>query len=394
MAGDLIHEPLDREARRGAGYSPVGAVGGLVGAHRRRRDRVLVDPVGARQDAHGHPAVHGRGPREDRIGAHVDGDVSLERKDRAVVVEVSGHGVAVLSGVVRRYEVLTAVLDPFDGPAEPTCRQAAGHLLRIELGFDSEAAAHVGGDHLDRALGDAQRPGQPRTDQMGDLGCGVEPEPARAGVVFGYARPVLHGDAAVAPVVQLDRYPMRRRRAGVVESVGLDVSAHERVVLPARMQRRAARVEGRVDVHRRRQRVEIGHHQLGRVLSEVLVVGDDHGERLTHMAHTIHSKDRLSRLLEHVVARHAADLAVSEVRSDEHRPHALSGSGGFDVDAGHRGVRFVGPHEPRSEHPGRAQVGDVAAGAAQQPVVLASGDPRAEVAGCLVSCHRLVPEHR
>ena len=323
VAGDLVHEPLDREARRWACDPPVGPVGGLVGAHRRGSDRVLADPVGARQDAHGHPAVHGRGPGEHRVGAHVDGDVGLQRQDRAVVVEVARHFVAVLSGVVRRYEVLTAILDPFDGPSQLACRQAAGHLLGIELGLDSEAAADVGGDHLDQALGDAQRPGQPRTHEVGNLGCRVEPELAGAGFVFGYARPVLHGDAAVAPVVQLNRYAMWRRGAGIVESVGLDLSANERVVSPAWMQRRAAHIEGRVDVDDGGQRLEICHHQLRGVLGEVLVFGDDHGKRLAHMAHAIHSEDRLSRLLEPGVARHAADLVVGEVSADEHRPHSL-----------------------------------------------------------------------
>ena len=219
----------------------------------------------------------------------------------------------------------------------------------------------------------------------------MEPEPACADVVFGDARPVLHGYPAVAPVVQLHRHPVRRRRADRVESVGLGLPSHERVVLPAGMQGRARCVESRVDVHRGGQGVEVGEHHLRRVLREVLVVGDDHGERLAHIPHAIHREDRLSRRLEGGVARHAADLAVGEIFADEHRPHALGGRGGFDIDAFHRSVRLVGANEPRGERPGRVDVGDVPALAAQQPVVLASSHPRPEVAGRLVSCHRLVP---
>ena len=48
-----------------------------------------------------------------------------------------------LAGVVGGYEMLPAVLDPFDRPAEPQGRGADQDIFRVELSPNTKPSAHV-----------------------------------------------------------------------------------------------------------------------------------------------------------------------------------------------------------------------------------------------------------
>ena len=127
------------------------------------------------------------------------------------------------------------------------------------------------------------------------------------------------------------------------------------------------------------------------VLREVLVVGDDHGQRLSCVPCAVDREDRLRGLLESLVAGDAADLAGGEVLAGEHRVHTWRGKGGVHLDAEKLCVRLGRSHELRGDRPRNPEVSDESAVAAQQPVILPAGHRDSDEARRPITRHRRLP---
>src|SRR5215470_18741362 len=78
-----------------------------------------------------------------QIGALIEPELIVEAEDDAVLVDRGTHAVNRAPRLVRRDEMLIAVLDPLDRPAEAQCRGADEDVFRVKLAADAEAAAHV-----------------------------------------------------------------------------------------------------------------------------------------------------------------------------------------------------------------------------------------------------------
>ena len=94
--------------------------------------------------------------------------------------------------------MLDARARPFQRPVEALRQLGDGDLFRIELVFDAEAAADIGGDHTQHILRQAQDGRQSRTDAVRDLCAGPECQPAGDGIGRGSHRPHFHGHAGDA----------------------------------------------------------------------------------------------------------------------------------------------------------------------------------------------------
>ena len=104
-------------------------------------DAIGGDDVGPRQ--HGGGEVrHGGGMGAD-IGALVGEEDVVEGEDEAARVDRGADAVDLVARVVGGDEVLAAVLDPLDRPAEPERAERREHILRVDLAADAEAAADM-----------------------------------------------------------------------------------------------------------------------------------------------------------------------------------------------------------------------------------------------------------
>src|SRR5207247_4093201 len=82
-------------------------------------------------------------------------------EDMALRIDRGADAMLLLTRVVRRDQMLAAVLDPFHRPPESQCRRTDEHILGIELTAHPEAAADV-------ALVELHRSGR-AAEHAGDL---------------------------------------------------------------------------------------------------------------------------------------------------------------------------------------------------------------------------------
>ena len=112
LAGDLVDQPLDGEARARPRDAAVGTHRRLVGGDRIGLQAEMADAIRPGEIARRHARFHERARRPQRIGAGVDVDVALDAEQRAVPVGGDRQVVEVVAGVNRGEQVLAAILDP------------------------------------------------------------------------------------------------------------------------------------------------------------------------------------------------------------------------------------------------------------------------------------------
>src|SRR3989454_12541889 len=95
-------------------------------------------------------------------------------------IEAALRFAPLLASVVRGHQVLAAVLDPLNGPAEPPRRPRDQEVLRVELAAHAEAAAHLQLGELDEVLGIVEEIGQDPPVEVGNLGYAPEAQHPRA----------------------------------------------------------------------------------------------------------------------------------------------------------------------------------------------------------------------
>ena len=162
LGRERVDGPLDRVRR----LRPAGAAVG-VGRRRVREDARALEAVRGNVVAarvHQAPSSGMPGVTSCRYAPIAE----TSRTRTPVIVPVLGRGqldllddVAAVDG---RAERLRALLDPLDRPVQPPREREAERLLGVDVELGAEAAAHVGGDHAQPRLRDADdtREGEPR----------------------------------------------------------------------------------------------------------------------------------------------------------------------------------------------------------------------------------------
>ena len=218
--GDRVHGPLHREAALRPAGAAVGRDHHRVGVERLEDDPVVLRLVGAEQ--------LGRGDDRDdqavrRVGAVVVPELDVQPEQPAVVVEADLDVLHLAALVGGGDEVLAAVLGELHGPAERLRRQRDQQLLGPRVvDLHAEAAADVGGDHVDLAEVELQLHRDGGADAGRGLGRGPGLEPVEVGVPAGDRAAALHRLAGAALDGQVERRagaaprrsrPARRRRS-------------------------------------------------------------------------------------------------------------------------------------------------------------------------------------
>ena len=273
--------------------------------------------------------------------------------------------------------MLAPVLGELHGPAEGAGRQRHQQLLGPGVvDLHAEAAAHVGGDHVDLAEVEPQLHRDRGAHAGGGLRGGPHLQPVGVGVPARDRAAALHRHAGAALDGEVQLEPVRgggdrgRRVADVLLEAGADVAGHVLVdeVL------RGARV---VDPDHRRQHLVVDPDPADRVLGDVAVVGDDEGDRLADVVHLVLGQGVLRAA---VGQRRVRDQQrqrlghrAGEVLVGPHRVHAVEVEDLVDVDVDDPGVRVRGAQHGRVQQgrvPVHADVVDVPAQAAQEALVL------------------------
>ena len=264
LVGEPVHHQLDPVGGLRAARAADRVGGHLVREHAREVQVDVRDPVAA---AH-HREAQLRDERREQllVGAEVGDDLHPERRDRPVALRPQRHVVDLVAAVVARRHVLRARLDPLHRPAEPLREREDEHLLAVGLELRAEAAAHVGRDHAQLVLRDAEHAGEDEPRDVRDLGGRVERELVAADLADRAARLDRGARGAVVHEPVLDR-DLRLGEAGV-DVAAADAPLVRPVGAELLPDERRAVLERRLGIHDRGLRVVVDDHVLGGVDGE------------------------------------------------------------------------------------------------------------------------------
>ena len=370
---DRVHRALHDEAALRPSGAAVGRDDDGVGVERLEDHAVVGRLVGAEQ--------LGRGDDRDdeavrRVGAVVVPELDVEPEQPPVVVEADLDVVLLGALVGRGDEVLAPVLGELHRPPERHGRQRDEELLGPRVvDLHAEAAADVGGDHVDLGEVEAELGGHAAAHAGRRLGRGPHRQAGRVGVPPGHRAAPLHRRAGGALDVEVEGQRVGRRgdgRAGVAVLLlhpGADVVGH--VVVHGRRRRAGGR-----DADDRLEELVVDADPRHGVLGDVAVDGDDEGDRLADVVDLVLGQ----RVLRAAVGqgrvrdeqRQRLGHRTGEVVPRPHGDDALEVEhvGDVDVDDARVGVRRAQDGGVQQARVVGEQVVDVAALAAQEALVL------------------------
>ncbi len=293
-----IHQALDHEHGGRPPDATVRPERRLAGRHAARPPPIGRYLVGPGQEADRLHRLDGSGPRIDRVGADVGGDLRAKPDDGAVRVQAELGVDDLVPGVRGREQVLAAIADPLHRAPESSRHHARGDLLGVERSLGAEAAAHVVRDHADLVLRHAQQVGQDVAHETGALRGRPQGERLAAGRVVREAAAVFHADRRVPVETKPLAHDERRAGQRAVDVTAGELAAHEQVRPGVLVQHRARRIERLVGVLHDRQRLELHDDVLDGVLGHVAALGRDHHDRLTHVTHLAEGQRRKARGLD------------------------------------------------------------------------------------------------
>ena len=293
----------------------------------------------------------------------------------------------VIARLVVGEEALGAGRNPAHRTGEPPRRPRDDALLRIELALVAETAAHIGRDHAQRALGDAELIGDLTADVMGRLGRGVERELPALGLDCSDERARLDRRSHQAVVDDVDRDHMRS---------GAERGTHRGFVAPRPAKanvagggfvqlRRACRLRG-ARVGGGGQRLVVDRDALGRVGGLRQGLGNDRHHRLADVAHRV-AREREARRLGHGRTIAGANRPERPHRRHAVRRHVGAGEHGHDpgralrrrrIDGADARMRVRRTHENTVQGARQIDIRHEAAAAEQKPAVLHPPQRRAD----------------
>ena len=386
FAGDRVDHQLQREADAGARHPAEGEDRRLVRGDRPGLAAEGVHQIGPGQDRGDLGRFEAGGERVGRIGAGIDRGLGVERQQPAFGVGIAGDDVVVLAAIGVGGQMLAPVLEPAHRTLQMPGQPGDADLLRRQDPLVAEPAADIGRDHPDARMVEAEAFGDPGADDMRKLGGRDHGELAQPAVPFGEHALALDRRHALARGAELAG-DLDRGAGGDGFDVVLDTGLQEHVVAPRLVDQRRVRIARRQHVGDRRQNLEIDRHAVGHVLGLGAAGGDADRDRLAHLAHLFEGERGLRGGLEPGQSGDRADrLDARHVGvGEDPRPDVVR-----DVDAGDERMRDGAADEGGLELAGEAEIADIAAAAAHQPVVLLAGDGRAHP----LICHVPAPPSR
>src|SRR6185437_3353252 len=140
-AGNEIHDPFGCKRRLWSPGPAIGCIWHLVGGDDFGFGEEVLDPVGPGEVRN--RVIHHT--TADRIECTDVGQESvLERENSSIVVEAHHYVMDLISRMARAHQMLVAVLNPFDRPADLARQEGDQQIFRIDVTLDAETAADIG----------------------------------------------------------------------------------------------------------------------------------------------------------------------------------------------------------------------------------------------------------
>ena len=384
VVGDRVHGALHHEAALRPTGPAVGRDHDGVGEERLEDDAVVLRLVGTEQ-------LRGGDDRDDqavgRVGTVVVPELDVEPEQPTVVVEADLDVVLLRALVGRGDEVLAAVLGELHRAPQRHRRERHEELLGPRVvDLDAEAPADVGSDDVHAGEIETELGGDAPAHARGGLRRRPDGEPAGVGIPARDRASPLQGGAGGALDVEVERQRVGGGRDGRPGVTGLLLEARADIARDVVVHQPLRRPRGRDADHRL---LDVVRHPdpVDRVLGDVAVDGDDEGDGLADVVDLVAGQRELGAAVGQRRVRDQQRQRVGhrtgEVLVGPHRPHA------FDVEhVGHVDVGDPGVGVGRAQHRGVQQprvvveqVVDVAALAAQEPLVLHARHPGTEELG-------------
>jgi hypothetical protein len=294
---------------------------------------------------------------------------------------VDGHRgvVDLVAGVVGGDEVFLAVFDPAHRTAQPPGGPGDEEVFWVVLAPHPEAAADRGLAHRDPRRRDPEVVGELGPVGMRDLGRPVHDQPFGEGVVLDDQPAGVHWHAGVPPGAEFGSDHRRGVGECVIDGAELRLEIGDQVAFG---EEDSSVGRDRVEVHV--ERLDLDVDQVGGVLGEVLVGGDDDGDRLPDVADPVVSEHRLQVGHHPLVEGHPrpddGDPAEvgDDVRRRPHGEHTGAGAGRSGVHTRQSTVGDGGADDAEVDHAGRVEVADEAGRAPHEWRVLVATDRPAD----------------
>ena len=318
---------------------------------------------------------HRRG-KGGQVSAQVGVGVHPHRQELAIGIHRHLGVADMVAAMGIGQERLGALAGPLDAAVDLLGSPGQGHILGVQVDFRAEAATHVGRNHANLVLGQAQHKGghQQSLDMRVLIGH-IQGVLLGGPAVTANRSARLHGVGHQAVIDQVKLGDMGRRGKG---------SIHLRLVTERPL---VAMVVWRDLVQRHRfgsityidhraQRFVIHLHGLGGVFGLLQGLGNHHRHLVAHVAGTAQGQHRVRRLLhggtvgvvDQPAAGQAAHLAL-EVLANENFHHAGHGVGAGQVNALDQRMRVRAAHKHRIGLGGKRDVVGVLTGPGEEAVV-------------------------
>src|SRR5215510_1416671 len=150
-ASHQIHHPLTHKISFVAPGAAIGSDRRLVGKNTENIAAVIFDPVWTAQDrrrGNGWSGAVGAG-----IRAHIEQNFRLHGDNSPVLFDADLDPMSLLSRLVGGLQMLRAILNPTNRPAESHRGEGNQEILRIELPARAKSTTHLGFNKMNRALG-------------------------------------------------------------------------------------------------------------------------------------------------------------------------------------------------------------------------------------------------
>ena len=292
------------------------------------------------------------------IGALIVEEAVLDAENEAARIHGGANLVALLARMIGRHEMLLAILDPFDRPAEPQRAEADQHVLRIELAPHPEAAAHMAFEQMHRRRAAAAAAGRAARD------CDAAPWRRHAAPAHpGRNRSARWRRASRAERPNGGRSKDRARSTAWALRNACSRSPYCFSMIIGSLDSPGANSPGaRIGRHQGRQLVEIDRDLIGGVLGLIGILREHHRDRLAHVAHPLARQHRLAighELLDPIVAeidrRQVGEIAAGPDRHHAGRRQRLGdldgaepGMGDGRADHAHMQLMRETRHRPRT----------------------------------------------
>ena len=186
---NLVDQAFECKSCSRASHPAIGTHGGLVRGDGVGVEFQMADAIRPRQIARGHASFLKSARRPQGVGAGIDVDLSLDAEKRAIPVSRNGQVVGVISGVDRREQMFTTVLDPSHRMLDLQCDRSDGNIFRHNAVLPAEAAAYIRSDDANLLFGQAKHPGKREPFDLAALGRKVDDELVKAVVPVGENAP-------------------------------------------------------------------------------------------------------------------------------------------------------------------------------------------------------------